>query len=811
MRGICQQLFRFASIASCFFLAACGGGGGGEGGGGGNDGDTTSTFSVAGTVSGLAGSGLVLRNNGTGDIAIGSNGNVTFASAVPSGTGYSLTVITQPSNPAQTCTIANGAGTVGSSDVTNVNISCATNAYAIGVTVSGLSGTGLVLRNNGADDLAISNNGSFTFATAVSSGKTYNVSVFAQPSAPTQACTVSNGTGTVGSANIANIAVTCVTVVVPPSTYTVGGSVTGLAGSGLVLQNNGTENLPINGNGPFSFAGTLTSGSPYDVTVATQPGNPAQHCTVTNGSGTVSGANVNNITVNCVSAFTLGGTVRYLSGAGLVLQNNAGDDLSIDVSGPFTFAGTLTYGTGYNVTILAQPVSPSQTCGVANGEGTTTGDIGDVLITCTTWTRQIGSGTTDIANDVSADPHGNVYAAGYTLGDFDGNSNSGDPNINDLILVKYDGQGNKLWSRQFGEGYGGALANAVATDSAGNAYVAGWTGGSLDGMTINSGFNMFLVKYAADGTRLWVRQYSADEARGVSVGSDGGIYVTGFTQGNLDGNVNSGGMDMFLIKYDANGAILWSRLLGGAMPVSRPSGPYANESGEGIATDFNGNIYVTGTTDGDLDGNTYAGPNSGGGITQDMFVVKYDSNGAKLWTRQLGTTEQDFPYGVATDGNGNVYITGATFGDLDGNSNAGGTDYPIAPDAFITKYDTNGTRLWTRLLGTVTTEMAYDVVASSDGYIYITGTTGGDLDGNTNADPANLGRADVFVAKYDANGNRIWTRQVGNPRGDVASGITMDASGNVYVAGSTSGDLDGANNGGIDLLIMKYAAENLLQ
>ena len=168
---------------------------------------TTAVYSVGGTVSGLSGT-VVLQDNGGDDLSVTANGSFTFATAVAGGAGYRVTVKTNPSG--QSCTVSNGSGTVGSANVTNVAVSCASVAsYSVGGTVSGLSGT-VVLQDNGGDDLSVTANGSFTFATAVAGGAGYRVTVKTNPSG--QSCTVSNGSGTVGSANVTNVAVSCTSV-----------------------------------------------------------------------------------------------------------------------------------------------------------------------------------------------------------------------------------------------------------------------------------------------------------------------------------------------------------------------------------------------------------------------------------------------------------------------------------------------------------------------------------------------------------------------------------------------------------------------
>ncbi len=254
----------------------------------------TSLVTLGGTVTGLVGSGLVLQNNGGSSLAIATNGAFTFAAPIAVGSTYNVTVLTQPGTPAQTCVVANGSGTAGGTNITNVAVTCTTNTYTIGGSVTGLSGTGLVLQNNGGNNLAVVANGAFTFTTAIASGANYAVTVLTQPGTPAQTCTVTNGTGTVGAANVTNVAVNCTT-----NTYTIGGTVTGLAGTGLVLQNNGGNDLAIAANGAFTFSTAIASGASYAVTVLTQPG--GQSCTVSNGSGTVTNANVSTVQVACAS------------------------------------------------------------------------------------------------------------------------------------------------------------------------------------------------------------------------------------------------------------------------------------------------------------------------------------------------------------------------------------------------------------------------------------------------------------------------------------------------------------------------------
>jgi hypothetical protein len=170
---------------------------------------TTNTYTVGGNVSGLAGSGLVLQLNGGNNLPVAANGSFTFPTALADGTAYVVTVGTQPSSPTQTCAVTNGSGTIAGANVTNVVVTCTTNTYTVGGNVSGLVGSGLVLQLNGANDLPISADGSFTFPTALADGTAYAVTVGTQPSSPAQICAVTNGSGTIAGANVTNVAVTC--------------------------------------------------------------------------------------------------------------------------------------------------------------------------------------------------------------------------------------------------------------------------------------------------------------------------------------------------------------------------------------------------------------------------------------------------------------------------------------------------------------------------------------------------------------------------------------------------------------------------
>src|SRR5213594_41529 len=274
-----------------------------------------------------------------------------------------------------------------------------TGPFTIGGSVVGLSGTGLVLQDNGGDDLTVTGTGtvSFTFKTAITSGGTYNVTIKTQPSS--QVCSVTNGSGT-ATANVTGVQISCA------ATYTVGGAVSGLQGAGLTLQDNGGDDLKISGTGTvnFTFATTLLAGANYAVTIKTQPTNPSQTCVVSNGSGTIVGS-VSNVQVSCPQPkFPVGGTVVGLvvgTGDTLELQDNAGDNLFVTGDVDFTFPTQFTFGTTYSVDVFLSPTSqPGIGCNVFNATAVVTGIVSNVIVDCqhNDWARMFPGSTAPALN-----------------------------------------------------------------------------------------------------------------------------------------------------------------------------------------------------------------------------------------------------------------------------------------------------------------------------------------------------------------------------------------------------------------------------
>ena len=369
----------------------------------------TGPYTIGGTVTGLTGTGLVLQDSGGDNLTITKSGTFTFAKAITNNGAYLVTVVTQPTNPAQSCAVTGGSGTA-TANVTTVSIAC-TNAAVnatIGVTVSGLTGSGLVLQDNGGDSLTVPSNGSYTFKTPVTGA--YSVTVLTQPISPTQICTVASGSGT-ATANVTGIAVSCVL------SFTIGGNVTGLVGTGLVLQDNKGDNYTVTANGAFTFKTQLPKGTAYAVTVFSQPTSPAQTCATVQGtdSGTAT-ANVTSVAINCKAVtFSVGGTVVGLAGRtptppnsinlplndnSFELQNNLGNTLIVPQNGPFSFATPEALNDQFQVSVFHGPSSQSQGCTLWNYKGVVTANITSIIVDCAhnDWTWIDGTKTAGVAS-----------------------------------------------------------------------------------------------------------------------------------------------------------------------------------------------------------------------------------------------------------------------------------------------------------------------------------------------------------------------------------------------------------------------------
>ena len=386
-----------------------------------------------------------------------------------------------------------------------------------------------------------------------------------------------------------------------------------------------------------------------------------------------------------------------------------------------------------------------------------------------TWTTMLGSSTYNSGARISISPDGSIYISGPKLGT---NSET------DTYLTKYNTSGQKIWTKSYVT-TNNELGSYLAVGSDGSIYLTGGVDGTFWGLPSNGILDAYISKFNSEGKAVWDVLFgtsTTDFSTGITTSIDGSIYITGLTLGSPDGQVNNGGVgDVFLVKYSADGVKIWTRLFG----TNQSDVPVAVKAGS------DGSIYVAGFTAGSL-GGTINGPT-------DAFLTKYSSSGTKMWTKQFGSTGSDAVGGITIGMDGSLYLTGITDGSIDGLTNSGGND------VFITKYTQDGSKIWTKLLGTSVADSATSISTGIDGSIYIAGTTAGSLDGKINK-----GDTAGFIAKYSTDGAKIWVELIDTSSEDTALYVATSTDGSIYVTGYTEGQLNGQKVTGSDIYITKF-------
>jgi hypothetical protein len=314
-------------------------------------------------------------------------------------------------------------------------------------------------------------------------------------------------------------------------------------------------------------------------------------------------------------------------------------------------------------------------------------------------------------------------------------------------------------------------AEAVAVDSHDKIYVGGATG-PLPGSGSSGGSTGLVAKYDSAAARNWLTlAYSSpqlDIPSGMAIDSSNNIFLAGETY-------RYQGADAFIVKYDQNGSRLWEQHIGSP----------DNEFGKDVAVDSAGNAYLSGSTTGNLGVGRTGNPYDG-------FLVKYSPNGTKQWTMQFPDSIGDTAETVSVNSAGSIYVAGA-IGLL---------------DSYVAKFDSDRNLAW-RITPNYSVNGGYTQIEESatdgNGNLYVVGATNAVFDG------LGFSQTDTVVAKYDTLGNLLWQRQLALRKFDNFDSVTVDSSGNVYVAGSTFDNLAGINGGVADSLWAKYdSAGNLL-
>jgi uncharacterized repeat protein (TIGR03803 family) len=622
-------------------LVACGGSGG-----------ASSTFTLGGKVSGLSsGNSVTIESNGNDSVSLSANSAFAFPTAIAAGSSYAVTVTKQPTG--QQCTVMSGSGTIQSSNITNIQINCVALTYTLGGAVTGLSpGNAVALQNNGGDTLTVSSNAPFVFTTAVAYGASYSVSASGQPN--NQLCTVSAGSGVVAAANITNVQVSCVV-----KTYSIGGTVTGLQpGRSLVLLDNAGDAITVTSVGAFTFATGLIKGSPYNVTIGTQPTD--QNCFLnTGGSGTVATSNVTSVLVQCPF-------LQTLHNFGVTANDGYSPETGVVLGGDGNLYGTTTSG-GANL------ISSGNVYGAGIFFKLSPSGVETV-----TWDFGLGQDGQDPSGALLTDMSGNFYGT-TTIGGLYGGGT--------VFRITPAGQETVLWN--FGSGTDGLQPFGAMTFG---------QDGSLYGTTTKGGTNgsgtVFKLTLAGVETVLWNFGATTDGQT-----PEGPLIQA--SDGNFYGTTENGGAFGFGSVYRLTPAgaeaVLYSFADG--LDGQGPQGLIEGVDGDLYGITIGGGAYNVGTAfevtkggvetvlwtfgngiDGrnpvaaplmGLDGNLYGVTNNGGTNSRGS-IYRLTPSGSETLLWSFKGTDGEGPFsGISQGPDGAIYGTTMEGGVTGGNGNGG--------------------------------------------------------------------------------------------------------------------------------------------
>lgn len=359
------------------------------------------------------------------------------------------------------------------------------------------------------------------------------------------------------------------------------------------------------------------------------------------------------------------------------------------------------------------------------------------------WAAAMRGIKVETCSSIALDNDGNVYTTGHFYGTTDFNPGSGTANlisagVTDIFISKLDASGHFVWAKRIG-GTGRDVSNGIVVDTLGNVYITGYFEGTAD-----------------------------------------------FDPGAGTANLTSAGMtDIFISKLDTSGNLVWVKNIGGA----------GYDVATDIALDNLGNIYTTGS----FDGNTDFDPNMGTAyltaVSTDLFIHKLDASGNYVWAKRIGGTGVDAGQKIDVDAWGNVVIMGYFNSTVDFDPGSGVVNLTSIgnSNSFVSKLDALGNYVWVITIGALNGQSCSDICVDDLGQVYITGGFSSNMDGDPGLGGITLysaGQFDIFIMKLDALSNCIWAKSVGGTENDYSRGIGVDILGNVYITGAFNGTAD---------------------
>jgi hypothetical protein len=415
--------------------------------------------------------------------------------------------------------------------------------------------------------------------------------------------------------------------------------------------------------------------------------------------------------------------------------------------------------------------------------------VNDFTIEPTTWKKLFGGSDDDYGNSIWRTSDGGYITAGSTYSSNNGDVAGVNKGYSDIWIVKTDADGNIVWQKNYG-GSGTDVANAITGTVDGGVLVAGYTRSSNTGdVGLNQGAeDMWILKLDANGNLLWQKTFGgtgSESAEAVTSSTDGGFIVAGTVTIYNISNPADNHTDVRLLKLDANGNMLWQKTYGGSN----------NEVANGLTASGDGGFVVSGATTSNNTGNV--GSNHG---SNDMWIVKIDVSGNLVWQKTLGGSGDDIAYGIVPSTDGGFVVAGSTQSDNNGDVGANHGDF----DLWVVKLNATGNLVWQKTVGGSRYDGAYSIATSPDGGFVFVGETNSNNSGDVGTNHG--GFLDLWVVKLSANGTLAGQLLMGGNDYDSGTGIIPTPGAGYIVAGGTSsnnnGDV-GANHGKSDMWLVK--------
>ncbi|HET6993479.1 MAG TPA: SBBP repeat-containing protein, partial [Chitinophagaceae bacterium] len=311
----------------------------------------------------------------------------------------------------------------------------------------------------------------------------------------------------------------------------------------------------------------------------------------------------------------------------------------------------------------------------------------------------------------------------------------------------------------------------------------------------HGGYDAWLLKLNSAGEKQWSKTYGGsgdDRAASVIVTSDGFLEVTGYTyshDGDVTNNHGGPGSDLWVMKLNQNGELVWSKAFGGSF----------NEAGRTIVATPDGGSAIAGfatSVDGDVHGNHGDG---------DVWVLRLNGQGDTLWTASYGGSFWEEGSNITLSPDGGFALTGLTFSN-DGDVSGFHTSAILGADIWVVKLNSNGHKIWAKTLGGSADDVGQAIVASPGGGYIVTAYAQSN-DGDISGHHGNLLFNDIWVIKLDDNGNKIWARTYGGNLDDAPTAIIAAPEGGFILVGGTDshdGDLPGAQGGDYNMCVLKF-------